>query len=243
MAGDATNLVLDGMADSTSDHKHQYALAAAPLVAYFCMLTFEQGRYDFLGIPRDFVELPSQRIAQLGASTVFLLMLLSAVVFFFYHLSSSKTKSVAYVARSFFYALFYVPLAYIATNNVWAVAIALVISLASPWLHANESKETRGATEGRKSAKELAQDVGGFLLLSIFFVSVFFGFGKISQRNNVTYNVLTNDHSKVVVGTYNERFIIKSFDPKTRKLEPGVSLVAGSERIDISTAQVGPLVP
>lgn len=231
------------MPDSSSDHKHQYALAAVPLVAYFCMLTFEQGRYDFLGVPREFVELPPQRIAQLGASTVLLLILLSAVVFFVYHLTSSNNKVVSHLAKSFFYALFFVPLAYIATSNFWSVCVAVLISLFSPWAYASDGNAREARTDGRRAAKDIAEEMVVFLVLAVFFVGIFFGFGKISQRSDTTYNILTGDPSKIVVGSYNDNIIIKSYDLKTGKLQPGVSLISNDQRLDISITRVGPLIP
>lgn len=221
---------------------HQYFYAAFPLIAYFCMLTFEQGRFDFLGVPREFVELPPQRIAQLGASTVLVLLLLSGIVFFVYSLVSTKNKFVSHLAKSFFWALFFVPMAYLTASNFWSIALALVVSLISPWAFDDKSDSSTDTGDQSKSTKNLAGSMVALLFVALFFVGIFFGFGRISQGNETDYMVLVSDNSKIVVGFYEGKMILKGYDAKTKKIQPNVTLQSGDQSIDIGVVKIGPLV-
>src|ERR1044072_7664384 len=63
-----------------SEFKHQYVLAVVPAVAYFCILAYEAGRFSYLGISPEYLELTIQRIAQLGLITLLAILALGILL-------------------------------------------------------------------------------------------------------------------------------------------------------------------
>ena len=79
------------MPDS-AEHRHQYYLAAIPFVAYFCIFAYEAGRYTYLGIPLDYLEVPVQRIAQLAFIALLCVLIGAALLTFLIALAESKSN-------------------------------------------------------------------------------------------------------------------------------------------------------
>ena len=123
------------MPDST-EHRHQYYLAAIPFVAYFCIFAYEAGRYTYLGIPLDYLEVPVQRIAQLAFIALLCVLIGAALLTFLIALAESKSQNWSFFGKVLLWALplvgFTALLAPELFNFLMAIGVAIVKATDTP---------------------------------------------------------------------------------------------------------------
>lgn len=213
------------MAEGFGEYKHQYVLAAVPFAAYFCMLTFEAGRYSYFNIPFSYVELSAQRIAQIGAvSLVAVLgafMLLTLVV----GVAESRPEGRSLAAKVLLYGILIVPLAlWVAPtwpNLLMAVGITLVYATQPPPSGAS-AKPPRNEVERRLAS--LRSNTLFLILLCLLCFFAFYKAGQIWEERSSSRVVDAARPNRLVVGVFNGSLVVKTVDPVTRRMLAGFEL-------------------
>ena len=227
------------MADS-GEHKHQYYLAAIPFVAYFCMLAYEAGRFAHLGISPEYLELSSQRIAQLAFITLLAVLVLAALLTFLISLAESSSENWSFFGSILLWTLpavvFTALLAPGWLNFLMAIGAGLV-KATDPFV-TRKAGATR--TQGQNRMQNLRNDLLWPILLLGFTSVLFYRSGEIIQQFDETALVMKNNPSAIVVGAYSGSLLIKDFNPRTGQLVKGFRL-APSDGTAIVEVKVGRL--
>lgn len=182
-----------------------YLLALAPALGLFCADRYEAGRYSYLDVPADLIDLPVTRLISIGTAIAVL-----AVLLFFFFNAARKILIAKSGWRGFsgtfllFAVLLGLPLAMVAsTPNAFAWAFLIPLSFA--------------LAEGSSNKKEPAEqnsisDYVGLFCLCLVLSWYLYSFGYFVERNTVHRMCITGVDNKIIVGFFGERAVVKSID-------------------------------
>ena len=227
------------MPDS-AEHRHQYYLAAIPFVAYFCIFAYEAGRYTYLGIPLDYLEVPVQRIAQLAFIALLCVLIGAALLTFLIALAESKSQNWSFMGKVLLWALplvgFTALLAPELFNFLMAIGVAIVKATDTPPV-----LEDRTQTNlAQRRMGRLCNDLIWIALLVGSTSLLFYRAGELLQQQERTAVVDAAKPAHMIVGAYEGALIIKRFDTKTHQLAKGFMLLPAQD-VEIVQVEVGPL--
>lgn len=197
--------------------KEGYILALAPAIGLFCINRYEAGRFSYLDIPSELIDLPVTRLISGGTA----IAVLAVVVAYFLRWAGvflrAKSGWREFVGTFLlFFALLGIPQLLQATTPnalIWAFLIPLCFAMGGP----------SGSSEPSKTPQ--MSDLTGFLLLSGIVAWLLYSFGFFAERVSRERMCVAGTANAFVAGFYGDRAIVKRVDPKTRRLLSGVDLV------------------
>jgi hypothetical protein len=227
------------MTDS-DEHRHQYYLAAIPFVAYFCMFAYDAGRFAHFGISPEYLELSSQRIAQLAFITLLALLLLAALLTYLISLAESSSENWSFFGSILLWTIPAVAFAALLAPGCWNFLMAISVGLIKATDPFFPRKTRAIRTKGQERMNNLRNDLLWIILLLGFTSVLFYRSGEIVQQFDETALVMKSNSSAIVVGAYSGSLLIKDFDPRTGRLISGFRLVP-SDGATIVEVKVGKL--
>ena len=223
-----------------SEHKHQYYLAVIPVLGYVCMMAYEAGRFSYLGVSPEYLELTSQRIAELAVITFIAVLGLATLLNFLFALSESSRRWEMIVGRVLLWlVVLSVPVIVFVSDKLQDSVMAISALIAATY----ELTARRGhanASRLRKSINRLAGSYLWMVLSAGFITALFYRAGEISQEFDETALVLQDSPESMVIGQYAGNLLIKVYEPKTGRLEKCFRLQAG-DGVHIVEARTGRL--
>ncbi len=193
------------------------------------MYTYEAGRYSFLGVPPEFVEIPLNRMPVLLSNMVFLICLWLIVALLSLHLQKNQNKYVKWFGNFLFLLILLGPIPFFVNPSLIGLGLAVFVAagFAMDPRNISGTPENKAATDTSKYSDEQKkmQSIGLFLFMIFFFSATLFAAGKAIQSKQTSYMTLDGLPNHVLVGTYSGNFVAKQFNPATRRLRTGVILV------------------
>jgi hypothetical protein len=207
----------------------QAVLAGIPAASFFCMYMYESGRYSFVGVPPEFVEIPLNRMPILLSSMIFLICLWLITALLSFHLQNSENKYRKWFGNFLFILILFGPIPFLVNPSLIGLGLAIFVAIgfAMDPRNISGSPENKAATDTSKYSDEQKrmQSIGLFLFMIFFFSAMLFAAGKAIQSKQASYMTLDGLPNHVIVGTYAGSFIAKQFNPTTLRLRTGVILV------------------
>jgi hypothetical protein len=233
----------------TSELKHQYYLAVIPFAAYCCVLAFEAGRYAFLGIPAEYVELSSQRIAQLGFITILSVLGLFILITHLIELAESSSQTKSLLGRIVLWGLPIIGTASLLsphwTTMLMAIGVTLVKSTDPYPTEQHEIVETEESVLHEQFVKKRMSNFRNNTIWLIVFIGttslIFYRAGELFQTYNDTSLVFVNSQNSIVVGTYSGSLLVKTYDIKSKKLFDGFRLEQFDSKLTLAERKTGRL--
>lgn len=202
---------------SKTNLKEAYALALAPAVGLFCVDRYEAGRFYYLQIPSELVDLPLPRLIAGGTALTLLALL------FFVFVNSARNNLTAksgfkrfFGAFFLFFPLFGLPLLFMAGTSS-AVLWSLALPVVAAGVASNEPASKRYES---KSGFEL----GPIFFLSLLLVWLLYSFGYFVERQTSNRLCFAGDKASFVANVYGDRAIIKRINPASHVLLPEVEI-------------------
>lgn len=214
---------------TTSIDRSQFLLAAIPAASFFCMFTYESGRYSFLGVPPEFLEIPISRMPVLLTGMALFISMWLIAAFFSFHLQKSDTKIIRWLGHFLLLFLLFGAIPFL-VNPTWVGLIFAAVVIAGLTI----DPRNRSGTPENKAAVDTSnlsenqyamRQIGLTIFMFIFFSITLAGAGWCLQSKSESYLVLDGLPSHVIVGAYSGNFIAKQYDQKTLHLKSGVFLL------------------
>jgi hypothetical protein len=216
--------------------REAYVLALAPAVGLFCVNRYEAGRFAYLGIPTEFIDLPITRLIAGGTAIV----VLGAMLFVMVRSAVLRIRSKSGLARFvggflLAFALLGIPQLLMASTIpgfVWSFLLPLCMVAAVT----GDSKKPK-----KDEADVSLLDGPGimfFLGLVGLLAWMIFSFGFFLERGSADRLCLRGEPDAFVAAFYGERAIVKHVDGQSRRLKPGIELRDIGERIRLETCSM-----
>ncbi|WP_146096850.1 hypothetical protein [Xanthomonas arboricola] len=212
--------------------KDTILIAVATPLTFLGVYAYESGRYRYLKVPSDLIDLPVNRLLMGGAAIAFLFtMLIAAMAWIRQKLIGQSRFSAFFSYFSVAFLLFGLPSLFYSTT-LPEVGLSLIVSLAFAYSGYIEKDKPDPAGESGEN-KEGAQPIknsgwyihtpdmlfsGFLLLLSCWTVS---GFGYLNERMTGRRSCA---QKMIVAGTIGDNLILKSFSEKTGIISKSVKL-------------------
>lgn len=212
-----------GFADSQD--RHQYYLAIVPPVATFCLYTFEQGRFKFLGIPGEFVEMGLNRIVSLLSGILLSSLFIFFVLVFSVRIQEGKNKIAKYFCSGLLVFLIVSPITLVSRPTLAGLVLTLVVVLGFTMSFLEEDAPVKTEQEKSDGSGIYPRHVGGMIAIFLYFSMLFFVFGHFFQSTATRWVVFKSHPNAVYVGTYGGQYLLKKVNWKDGALKPGFLLV------------------
>ena len=95
----------------------------------YCSLSFEQGRYDYFDIPRNFAEISPALIAGVASGTVFVLSIVFFILYVAEQFRTHTNRCIRYIADCAPLMVILSWIAWVASNSILSILIACIIAL------------------------------------------------------------------------------------------------------------------
>lgn len=235
--------------NSNWTHREAYVLALVPALGLACVHVYEMGRFSFLGIPFQLIDLPVTRLIAGGtAITIFVAMTIGFIQWSQRRLwGKSGFRRFLSVFATCFVLVGLPQLLQVTTRNGFVWAVLLPLALAMSYISSEETPKTatliaeadssevdsknrksearkQKPNEDKQTPPETPNAVA-FLILAGLIAWSIFSMGFFSER--LTSDRMCIEGSKVsfVAGFHADRAIVKTIESKTKKLEPSVVLL------------------
>lgn len=184
----------------------------------YCSLSFEQGRYDYFDIPRNFAEISPALIAGVASGTVFVLSIVFFILYVAEQFRTHTNRCIRYIADCAPLMVILSWIAWVASNSILSILIACIIAL----VIARDRSGTPGTGPlNTESKRDKISKAFVLLLALILLPATFLGVGKNLQSRAPVLTVLTEDKTAIVVGKSGNSYVIKHFDQKSGLLRKG----------------------
>lgn len=234
-------------------------LAVLPFAGSLNALAFEAGYLAFFDVPIYLVRLDLVRIVVASGVVVFLLLfaamlldMVGMVAFFVGHrLRPLLAKLAALV-------LLFGPLNYAAFGFRGLLLLIPLVVMIGVLELLKLLTERRSTPPGARAALSQGDGNGNRrsetafdrylvtpLVLLFFGGCIIFGMGFQRAHQKVDYWVATDDPTQLLVEQYGEFFVFKSFDPVTKRVGHGLTVVKAGEStpVGLRRVRIGPLLP
>lgn len=195
-----------------------YALALLPAFAFFCVQRYEAGRFGYLGVPTEFIDLTILRLIGGGTALLVFAVVLYAALRWGREFLAAKTgwrRFVGYLLISL--VLFGIPqYMQASTRNalIWATILTLCFALS-----ASSGDERSDEVKGEGRLEPL-----GFLFFVGMVAVLIYSLGFFVERMSINRLCLTDEPSAFVVAMNGESAVLKRVKVGGGELLPGVSL-------------------
>ena len=212
-------------------------LAAAPGLGVLLALLDQFGRYAFLDVPPNFIELSPGKVVV--ATVGVLVMAGSYVTLWAEELRGRRlvTRLEIFGSHLFVNSTLALWLVLIRIDGFWqqlpsAAAIALGLTLVTYWGHML-GKRSKWAARG-EGAGPAPTNVAMFAFCAIVAIVCVVAGSSYNSERKQPYRLVVQGADVIFVGTYEGQYILKPFDRSTMSLVPGaVSLQAPAKQLNL----------
>lgn len=219
--------------------KEGYVLALAPAVGLFCVNRYEAGRFAYLGIPTELIDLPVSRLIAGGTAIV----VFGAILF-----ACLRSARTLFLAESgwkrfmgsfvLFFMLVALPILMVSTTlNPVAWGLMLTTSLALATADTPKKEPDAVGDEPTEQAKDTSS-LAGFAFMSLLLTALIYGFGFFAERTSIERMCLPDRPNAFVAGFYGDRAIVKHIEPKTGRVLPEVQLLEMGGALALSSCKL-----
>ena len=201
--------------------KEAYVAAIAPGAGILGVYTYELGRYRFLKVPSELIDLPVNRLLSGGAAIAVLFTILLAAIAFLSRWMTLKTKLGRFLSV-FLLALLIFGLPSMLQSTSWS---SFLVSLLFPFFLALGMDPDASEKPIAGNQSKLLPWVPNALWLAFMSVMgawLVSGFGYFSER---TLNARLCLEGQLVAGVRSDQWILKPFDPKNGRISETTRLV------------------
>ncbi|MDQ8051058.1 hypothetical protein [Luteibacter sp.] len=210
--------------------KEGYILALAPAIGLFCVSQYESGRFAYLGVPAEFMDLPVTRLIGGGTAIVVFGAILFACIVKARAFLGSKSGW-RRIVGSFILAfvLFGLPPLLLASSRnvvIWSFLIPLGLAF---------SGSTDDSTDQKKESK--SSEIMALLLFGGLLAWMVFAIGFFIEKGSAYRLCIPNAQDRFVASFYGDRAIVKRINLATRQVLPGIELVELGDRFQVETCE------
>ena len=212
--------ILKGMALSIWK-KETYVAAIAPGIGLLGVYAYESGRYRFLMVPSELIDLPVNRLLMGGGGLAVLFTALLALVAFMSRWMTSKTRfgrSLPIYLSAFI--VFGLPSLFHSTT--WSTVVASMLFPFFLALGMDPDTTEKAEPADRPKLPPWVPNVLWLAFMSLMGAWLVSGFGYFSER---TLDVRLCSGDQLVAGVRSDQWILKPFDPKSGQISETTRLM------------------
>lgn len=226
--------------------RETFLLALTPALGVFCLYRYEAGRYLFLGIDSDLIDLPMSRVVLAATALILIAVLwvfLASVIRDLFNQQGRFKKYRSFLGTfllwflMFGWSLFMLdPTALGLGRSLFACLLLSGVGLDSP------SSKSSAAVAERPEKSSFRGDLVGFTIMSLLFMLLVYSAGYYLERMSLQRTCIASRPNSFIVGRSGDGFLIKKYDPKLHALEEGFSIEPLDRGLNLATCHTGSLI-